>query len=76
MSASTAASKLMETDDPSLFSQWTAEWSDLVSFEIDPFAEWATPSAGWLALSLRTVGAQELATSPAIMRRLAIMPRA
>ncbi len=28
--------QLMETDDPSLFSQWTAEWSDLVSFEIIP----------------------------------------
>ena len=26
--------QLMETDNPSLFSQWTAEWSDLVSFEI------------------------------------------
>ena len=28
--------QLMETDNPGLFSQWTAEWSDLVSFEIVP----------------------------------------
>ena len=28
--------QLMETDNPSLFSPWTAEWSDLVSFEIIP----------------------------------------
>ena len=26
--------QLMETDTPELFGQWTAEWSDLVSFEI------------------------------------------
>jgi hypothetical protein len=26
--------QLMETDDPSLFDQWTAEWSDLAEFEI------------------------------------------
>jgi hypothetical protein len=26
--------QLMETDSPSLFDQWTASWSDLVSFEI------------------------------------------
>jgi hypothetical protein len=24
----------METDSPALFDQWTASWSDLVSFEI------------------------------------------
>ena len=28
--------QLMETDDPSLLRRWTAEWSDLVSFEIVP----------------------------------------
>lgn len=28
--------QLMETDDPSLFERWTAEWSDLASFEIVP----------------------------------------
>jgi hypothetical protein len=28
--------QLMETDDPSLFEAWTAEWSDLVEFEIVP----------------------------------------
>jgi hypothetical protein len=28
--------QLMETDDPSLFDVWTAEWSDLVGFEIIP----------------------------------------
>ena len=26
--------QLMETDSPVLFDQWTASWSDLVSFEI------------------------------------------
>lgn len=26
--------QLMETDDPSLFDQWTENWSDLVRFEI------------------------------------------
>ena len=26
--------QLMETDSPMLFDQWTAAWSDLVSFEI------------------------------------------
>lgn len=26
--------QLMETDSPELFNQWTAAWSDLVSFEI------------------------------------------
>ena len=28
--------QLMETNDPSLLEAWTAEWSDLVSFEIVP----------------------------------------
>jgi len=28
--------QLMETDDPSLFDQWTANWNDLVDFEIVP----------------------------------------
>jgi hypothetical protein len=28
--------QLMETDDPSLFERWTAEWSDLARFEIVP----------------------------------------
>ncbi len=28
--------QLMETDDPSLFDQWIADWSDLVEFEIMP----------------------------------------
>jgi hypothetical protein len=28
--------QLMETDDASLFDRWTAEWSDLVEFEIVP----------------------------------------
>src|SRR5689334_25152394 len=26
--------QLMETDDPSLFDEWTSNWSDLVEFEI------------------------------------------
>jgi hypothetical protein len=28
--------QLMETDDRALFDEWTAEWSDLVRFEIVP----------------------------------------
>lgn len=28
--------QLMETEDPSLFDQWIADWSDLVEFEIVP----------------------------------------
>jgi hypothetical protein len=28
--------QLMETDDPSLFGEWIAQWSDLVAFEIIP----------------------------------------
>jgi hypothetical protein len=28
--------QLMETDDPSLFEAWTANWSDIVEFEIVP----------------------------------------
>ena len=28
--------QLMETDDASLFDEWTARWSDLVEFEIIP----------------------------------------
>jgi hypothetical protein len=28
--------QLMETDDPSLFEVWTAEWADLADFEIVP----------------------------------------
>ena len=26
--------QLMETDDPALFDEWTAAWSDLAEFEI------------------------------------------
>jgi Domain of unknown function (DUF3303) len=28
--------QLMETDDPSLFDDWTAHWSDLAEFEVVP----------------------------------------
>jgi len=28
--------QLMETDDPGLFEEWTAAWSDLATFEIVP----------------------------------------
>ena len=28
--------QLMETDEPGLFDEWTARWSDLVDFEIVP----------------------------------------
>jgi len=32
----TGCFQLMETDDPALLDAWTAEWSDLVRFEIVP----------------------------------------
>jgi hypothetical protein len=28
--------QLMETDDPALFDEWTARWSDLAEFEVVP----------------------------------------
>jgi Protein of unknown function (DUF3303) len=28
--------QLMETDDPTLFDEWTAHWRDLAEFEIVP----------------------------------------
>ena len=28
--------QLMETDDPGLFDEWTARWSDLAEFEVVP----------------------------------------
>jgi hypothetical protein len=28
--------QLMETDDPTLFQGWVAQWSDLVEFEVVP----------------------------------------
>jgi hypothetical protein len=28
--------QLMETEDPALFDEWTANWSDLITFEIAP----------------------------------------
>jgi Domain of unknown function (DUF3303) len=28
--------QLMETDDPTLFDEWTARWSDLAKFEVVP----------------------------------------
>ena len=28
--------QLMETDDPSVFNEWTAHWEDIVEFEIVP----------------------------------------
>jgi hypothetical protein len=31
--------QLMETEDPALFDEWTANWSDLMSFEIAPVVD-------------------------------------
>jgi uncharacterized protein DUF3303 len=31
--------QLMATDDPGLFGRWTAQWSDLVAFEIVPLID-------------------------------------
>ena len=41
--------QLVETDDPSLLDEWTAEWSDLVTFEVVPVLGSAEAAA--LALS-------------------------
>ena len=37
--------QLMETDDPSLFDEWTARWSDLAEFEVVPVLGSAEASA-------------------------------
>jgi Protein of unknown function (DUF3303) len=37
--------QLMETDDPSLFARWTAEWDDLGEFEIVPVLASAAAAA-------------------------------
>ena len=31
--------QLMETEDPELFSEWTASWSDLMTYEIFPVVD-------------------------------------
>lgn len=35
----TVCYQLMETDDPTLFEEWTARWADLTDFEIIPLAK-------------------------------------
>ena len=37
--------QLMETDDPSLFDEWTAQWADLADFEIAPVTKSAEAAA-------------------------------
>jgi hypothetical protein len=37
--------QLMDTDDVSVFDQWTANWNDLVAFEIIPVISSAEASA-------------------------------
>jgi hypothetical protein len=37
--------QLMETDDPSLFQEWIARWSDLAEFEIVPVLSSAEAAA-------------------------------
>jgi Protein of unknown function (DUF3303) len=44
--------QLMETDDPSLFEEWVARWSDLVTFEIVPVI--GSTEAAVLALDSET----------------------
>jgi hypothetical protein len=36
--------QLMETDDPSLFDEWIANWSDIAEFEVVPVIESAEAS--------------------------------
>jgi len=37
--------QLMETDDPSLFDEWTSNWSDLARFEVVPVIDSAEAAA-------------------------------
>jgi hypothetical protein len=37
--------QLMETDDPSLFDEWIARWSDLTEFEVVPVLSSAEAAA-------------------------------
>ncbi len=37
--------QLMETDDPALFDEWTAAWSDLARFEVVPVINSAEAAA-------------------------------
>ncbi len=37
--------QLMDTEDPSLFHEWTANWNDLVEFEIVPVISSAEAAA-------------------------------
>jgi Protein of unknown function (DUF3303) len=37
--------QLMETDDPSLFDEWTAHWRDLAEFEVIPVLRSAAAAA-------------------------------
>jgi Protein of unknown function (DUF3303) len=37
--------QLMETDDPSLFDRWIANWSDLAEFEVVPVIDSAAAGA-------------------------------
>jgi len=37
--------QLMETDEPSLFDEWIASWSDLAEFEVVPVVDSAAAAA-------------------------------
>jgi hypothetical protein len=37
--------QLMETEDPGLFAEWTAQWADLAEFEVVPVIASAEASA-------------------------------
>ena len=37
--------QLMETEDPSLFDEWIANWSDLAEFEVVPVVDSAAAAA-------------------------------
>ena len=37
--------QLMETDDPRLFDEWVAQWSDLAEFEVVPVIDSAEAAA-------------------------------
>jgi hypothetical protein len=37
--------QLMETEDPELFDEWTANWADLMTFEIAPVVASAEASS-------------------------------
>jgi hypothetical protein len=50
----------METEEPSLFDQWIAGWSDLVGFEIVPVIASGDPLSSWRFAPVSSGGSWDL----------------